>query len=64
MEILNNVIENIDQIVSVLGSIVVVCSLVVAGTKTPDPDTILGKIYKAVEFLALVVGKSKETGRK
>lgn len=64
MEILNNVMANLDQIISVIGSIVVVCSLVVIGTKTPDPVTKLGKIYKVIEFLALVVGKSKETGKK
>jgi len=64
MEIVNNIIENFDQIVSVLGSIVVLCSLIVVGTKTPNPDTKLGKVYKIVEFLALMVGKSKKIGKK
>jgi hypothetical protein len=27
------------------------------------PDTILGKLYKAVEFLSLTIGKAKETGK-
>jgi len=31
--------------------------------KQPDPDTILGKVYKVVEFLSLTIGKAKETGK-
>lgn len=64
MELFNNLMENIDSVVSILGSIVILCSIIVAGTKTPNPDTVLGKMYKLVEFLALVVGKSKESGKK
>lgn len=64
MEILNRLMENADQIISVLGSIVILCSIVVAGTKTPDPNTIWGKLYRVVEFLALVVGKTKDKGDK
>tara|TARA_R110000850_G_scaffold243993_1_gene368890 strand:+ start:261 stop:467 length:207 start_codon:yes stop_codon:yes gene_type:complete len=43
-------------------SIVVIASLLVAGTKTPDPSTILGKVYKVVEWASLTFGKAKESG--
>ena len=48
---------------SVLG-IVVVASVIVGGTKTPDPDSWLGKAYKLLEWASLTFGKAKETGEK
>ena len=39
--------------------IVTVASLVAATTKTPKDDELLGKLYKAIELLALNVGKAK-----
>ena len=56
--ILNNQAEIIEAVMGV----VVVASLVVAGTKTPDPDTVLGKIYKLVEWASLTFGKAKQSG--
>ena len=44
--------------------IVVVASVIVAGTKTPDPNTVMGKIYKVVEWASLTFGKAKQTGDK
>ena len=46
--------------IAILGSIVLIASLITAGTKTPDPATKLGKVYKVIEVLALVVGRAKE----
>jgi lysozyme family protein len=43
-------------------AVVTIASLVVAGTRTPDPNTKLGKVYKFVETVALVIGKAKQTG--
>ena len=40
----------------------VIASIIVAGTRTPSSNTIMGKLYKAVEFLSLTVGKAKEKG--
>ena len=51
-------------ILTTVTSIVTITSLIVAGTKTPDPDSILGKVYKVLEFLSLTVGKAKESGTK
>ena len=46
--------------IAILGSIVLIASLITAGTKTPDPATKLGKVYKVIEVLALVVGRAKD----
>ena len=35
-------------------------SIIVALTPTPHDDRILGKLYKVIETLALVVGKAKQ----
>lgn len=57
------VTNNSDVILSTVTGVITIASLIIAGTKTPDPDTILGKLYKAVEFLSLTIGKAKETGK-
>ena len=55
-------LSNQGVIIEAVMSLVVVASLIVAGTKTPDPSTVLGKIYKVVEWASLTFGKTKETG--
>lgn len=57
------VTNNSDVILSTVTGVITIASLIIAGTKTPDPDTVLGKIYKAIEFLSLTIGKAKETGK-
>jgi len=59
---LQTILDNSDVILSTLTGVVTIASIIVAGTRTPSPDTIMGKIYKAVEFLAITVGKAKEKG--
>ena len=44
------ILNNQAEIIEAVMGIVVVASLIVAGTKTPDPDTVLGKVYKLVEW--------------
>mgnify|MGYP003113471397 CR=1 FL=1 len=56
--------SNSELIISTLTGIIAIASVFIAGTPTPNPDTILGKIYKVVEFLSLTIGKAKETGKK
>lgn len=56
-------IHKAEIIEAVLG-IVVVASVIVGGTKTPDPDSWLGKAYKVLEWASLTFGKAKETGEK
>ena len=59
---LQTIIDNSDVILSTLTGIVTIASIIVAGTRTPSPDSVMGKIYKAVEFLSLTIGKAKDTG--
>lgn len=59
---LQTIIDNSDIILSTLTGIVTIASIIVAGTRTPSSDTVIGKIYKAVEFLSLTIGKAKEKG--
>lgn len=33
-----------------------------AATPTPPPNTVLGRVYRVVETLALLVGKAKQMG--
>jgi hypothetical protein len=60
MEILFLLWANAETIVATLGGIVTVASLITASTKTPDPNSAIGKAYKLVECAALVVGKAKD----
>ena len=55
-------LSNQGVIIEAVMSLLVVASLIVAGTKTPDPSTVLGKIYKVVEWASLTFGKTKESG--
>lgn len=41
-------------------AVIVLASSICALTKTPDPNTTYGKVYKIIEFLALNIGKAKE----
>tara|TARA_R100000149_G_scaffold40436_1_gene15652 strand:+ start:177 stop:383 length:207 start_codon:yes stop_codon:yes gene_type:complete len=40
--------------------IITLASIITALTPTPKDDALLGKVYKVVEWCALVVGKAKE----
>ena len=63
MEHLKLVLENLDLLLALAGSIVCAASLFVAGTPTPDPESTLGRIYKIIESAALMFGRAKETGQ-
>ena len=52
------------EIIEAVLGVVVVASVIVGGTKTPDPDSWLGKAYKLLECASLTFGKAKETGEK
>ena len=53
----------IPEIIAAITSILTVASIIIAGTKTPDPNSALGKIYKVLEWSALNVGRAKQTGK-
>lgn len=56
---LEYVINNADTIVSVATGAVTVASVITAATETPAPESKLGKLYKILEIIALVIGKAK-----
>jgi hypothetical protein len=51
-----------DQIIGALTSIVTGASALAALTPTPKDDSLVGKLYKVVDFLALNIGKAKDKG--
>jgi hypothetical protein len=51
-----------DQIITALTSIVTGASVIAALTPTPKDDTVVGKLYKVIDWLALNVGKAKDKG--
>jgi len=59
---IENLLSSQAEIIEAVMAVVVLASLIVAGTKTPDPSTILGKVYKVVEWASLTFGKTKESG--
>ena len=42
-------------------AVIAIASLVAAVTPTPKGDKFLAKLYKGIDFLALNIGKAKET---
>ena len=52
-------LEWIAEIIGIATAIVCGASFLAAVTKTPKDDELLGKLYKAIELLALNVGKAK-----
>tara|TARA_R100001132_G_C3264891_1_gene88030 strand:- start:240 stop:473 length:234 start_codon:yes stop_codon:yes gene_type:complete len=57
-----NVWDARDAILGGVLGVVAAASLVVNGTKTPDPNSIMGKAYKVIEWLSLTFGRAKQTG--
>ncbi len=47
---------------AIAGTVVMTASAICAATKTPDPATKLGKAYRAIEILGLLVGQAKTAG--
>lgn len=49
---------------AVITALVTLASAITAATPTPAPGTLLSKVYKLIEILALNIGRSKDTGVK
>ena len=47
---------------AVITALITLASAITAATPTPAPGTLLAKLYKLIEILALNIGKSKDTG--
>ena len=60
MNIVTYLVENKDELIAIVSSVVALASLIAAITPTPKDDTWGGKAYKIVDWLALNVGKAKD----
>jgi hypothetical protein len=54
------ILANPERVLTGITTVVSVASVITASTETPPPDTFLGKLYRILELLALVVGKAKQ----
>jgi hypothetical protein len=53
-------IENKEQLFGIVTAVIAAASAIAALTPTPKDDTIIGKAYKLVDWLALNVFKAKD----
>ena len=51
---------SIEEITTIVTSIVTIASIVAAITPTPKDDTFIKKAYQIVDLLAINIGKAKE----
>ena len=63
MEIILQLIQN-QPWFGVVAAIITLASTIAAITPTPKPGTPLAKVYGIIDFLALNIGKAKDTGKK
>lgn len=59
-EIISYLVTNVDSILFAVSAVVAAASAVAALTPTPKDDSIVAKVYKVVDWLALNVGKAKD----
>lgn len=48
------------DLVTLIGAVVTIASVIVAATPTPKDDSILKSFYNIIEILALNIGKAKD----
>ena len=58
------ILEHRNELIGILTGIVTVASAIAALTPTPKDDTIVGKLYKVVDLLAINIGKAKDGSKK
>ena len=59
---LSTIMSHADQILDIAAKTVALASAVAFLTPTPKDDTVVGKVYKVVDFCALNWGKAKQLG--
>lgn len=59
-EIISYLVTNVDSILFAVSAVVAAASAVAALTPTPKDDSVVAKLYKVVDWLALNVGKAKD----
>lgn len=62
METLIELIQN-NPYFGVITAVIALASAVTAVTPTPQEGSILAKVYKVIDLLALNIGKAKDTGK-
>ena len=58
-DIIHWISTHLGELVAILTGAVTVASAIAALTPTPKDDTVVGKVYKVIDWLALNVGKAK-----
>lgn len=51
-----------NQYFGVVSAVIALASAIAAVTPTPEPGSLLSKVYFVIDFLALNVGKAKDKG--
>ena len=59
IQIITNLIQD-NGLVTIVTSVVTVFSVIAAATPTPKEGSILAKLYRLVDVLAINVGKAKD----
>jgi hypothetical protein len=57
---INYILENKEELFGVVTAIIAAASAIAALTPTPKDDTIIGKAYKVIDWLALNVFNAKK----
>jgi len=60
-EIIKFVVDNFEAILGAATAVVTAASALAALTPTPKDDGIVKTVYKVVDFLALNIGKAKDS---
>lgn len=60
-EIIKFVVDNFESILGAATAVVTAASAIAALTPTPKDDGIVKAVYKVVDFLALNIGKAKDS---
>ena len=61
-EIITYITQNAAELIGTATTIIAAASAICALTPTPTDDTIVGKVYKLIEWLAFNFGKAKDHG--
>jgi len=60
MNLIDYIIGNKEELLGAITAIVAAASAIAALTPTPADDTIVGKAYRVVDWLALNFGRAKD----
>lgn len=64
MQMLDFIIEYYDELLSVIGALVIIASFIVKLTPTPKDDAIFGKIQSFIEKFSIFARNNKENVKK